>query len=90
MPNIRKIELDVLKPHLPNVLEFSEAIAVVSPDYRVFVDVEEMDDKTETLRVLIEGKALDFTRIEEVIASMGGSVHSIDKCIVAGDDVEDC
>jgi len=89
MPTIRKIELDILKPHEPNVLEFAEAIAALGPDYRVDLDVVEMDDKTETLTVLIEGQALDFTAIEAVIKSLSGSVHSIDKCLVVGDATDE-
>ena len=89
MTKIKEIELDVLKPHLPNVLEFSEALAGLSPDYDVFLDVVEMDDKTETLVVIIRGESLDFPRIEETIKSLGASIHSIDKCRVVGTAVDD-
>ena len=87
MPAIRKIELDVLKPHLPNVLEFAGGIAAIGPDYQVYLDVVEIDDKTETLTLVIEGQALDYSRIEEVIKSLGGSIHSIDKCLIVGEGV---
>ncbi len=85
MPNLRKIELDVLKPHLPNVLELATAIAALEASYRVDLDVVEMDEKTETLTLVIEGEDLDYPRIEDAIRSMGGSIHSIDKCTVFGD-----
>jgi len=85
MTQIREIELDVLKPHLPNVLEFSEAIANLGPDFEVFVDVVQMDEKTETLVVMIKGRSLDYPRIEETIRNLGGSIHSIDKCHVVGE-----
>ncbi len=88
MPTIRKIELDVLKPHLPNVLEFALAIADLGPAYQVYIDVVEMDEKTETVTIVIKGEALDYHRIEEAIGSLGGSIHSIDKCLVVGDTVE--
>jgi hypothetical protein len=84
MTQIREIELDVLKPHLPNVLEFSEAIADLGPDYEVLVDVVQMDEKTETLVVMIKGHSLNYPRIEETIRNLGGSIHSIDKCHVVG------
>lgn len=85
MPRLRKVELDVLKPHLPNVLELATAIAALGAGYRVDLDVVEMDDKTETLTLVIQGEDLDYTLIEEAIRSMGGSIHSIDKCSVIGD-----
>ncbi len=87
MPAIRKIVLDVLKPHLPNVLEFAGALAAIGPDYQVYLDVAEIDEKTETLTLVIEGQALDYSRIEEIIKSLGGSIHSIDKCLVVGEGV---
>ena len=87
MPVIRKIELDVLKPHLPNVLEFASAIAAIGGDYQVYLDVAEMDEKTETLTLVIEGQALDYPRIEDTIKALGGSIHSIDKCLIVGDAV---
>ena len=70
MPNLRKIELDVLKPHLPNVLELATAIAALEASYRVDLDVVEMDEKTETLTLVIEGEDLDYPRIEDAIRSM--------------------
>lgn len=85
MPSLRKVELDVLKPHLPNVVEFATAIATLGGNYCVNLDVVEMDEKTETLTVIVEGEDLDYVRIEESIRSMGGSIHSIDKCTVIGD-----
>ena len=88
MTQIREIELDVLKPHLPNVLEFSEAIASLGPDYEVFMDVVQMDEKTETLIVVIKGHSLDYPCIEETIRNFGGSIHSIDKCHVVGEATE--
>lgn len=84
MPSLRKVELDVLKPHLPNVLELADAIAALGPSYRVDLDVVEMDEKTETLNLVIAGEDLDYVRIEDTIRSMGGSIHSIDKCTVTG------
>lgn len=86
MPYLREIELDVLKPHLPNVLEFSQAIASIGADYQVYLDVVEMDDKTETLVIVIKGNSLDYKAIEATINNLGGSIHSIDKCLVVGDD----
>ena len=85
MPSLRKIELDVLKPHLPNVLELADAIAALGPSYQVDLDVVEMDEKTETLTLVIAGEDLDYVRIEDAIRAMGGSIHSIDKCTVTGD-----
>lgn len=79
MVSVKRIVLDVLKPHQPNALEFSQAIAKVGTDYRVRLIVLEMDENTETLQVEIEGSAVDFEAITLAISDMGGSLHSIDE-----------
>jgi hypothetical protein len=79
MVTVKRIMLDVLKPHQPNALEFSQAIARVGDDYRVCLTVIEMDEKTETLQLEVEGSSIDLDAVESAITSMGGSLHSIDQ-----------
>ena len=79
MVAVKKIVLDVLKPHQPNALEFSRAIAEAGADYRVRLTVLEVDENTETLQITVEGDAIDFEAIQSAISSMGGSLHSIDE-----------
>ena len=76
---VKRIVLDVLKPHQPNALEFSRSIAEVGTDYRVRLMVMEVDESTETLQIEVEGKSIDFDAIQTAISSMGGSLHSIDE-----------
>ena len=76
---LKRLVLDVLKPHQPNALEFSQTLAAVGPDYRVHLTVCEIDEHTETLRIVVEGAALDFDGIQAAITRMGGSLHSIDE-----------
>jgi hypothetical protein len=84
MSKLKRVVLDVLKPHRPNVLELSGVIAALGPDYRVLVDVTEVDEKTETVMVDIQGDQLDFTQIEQSIRDLGGTIHSIDKVLMCG------
>ena len=49
MVSVKRLVLDVLKPHQPDALEFCRAIASVGDGYRVRLTVVEMDEKTETL-----------------------------------------
>lgn len=85
MPRIRKLVLDVLKPRLPSAPDFAVAIAKLGPDYHVALEVDEIDEKTITTSIVIEGDDLDVERIETVIREMGGAVHSIDHVEVSGD-----
>lgn len=84
MASVQRLVLDILKPHQPNALEFADAIAALGEDYRVNIRVLEVDDKTETLAVSIEGDGLDFERISNAISESGASLHSIDEVSVVG------
>ena len=79
MVRVKRMVLDVLKPHQPNALEFSQAIAEAGDDYRVHLIVLEMDKSTETVQIELEGAAIDFDLIQDAITNMGGSLHSIDE-----------
>ena len=79
MVRLKRLVLDVLKPHTPNGLEFSRALAEQGPDYYVKLTVIEIDEKTETVEVCIEGDDIQFQAIEDTINSLGGSLHSIDE-----------
>jgi hypothetical protein len=79
MTSIRRVVLDVLKPHQPNVLEFAKVLAEQYPGCNIQITVTEMDDKTETTLVDIEGDDIPYDGIVDAIQSLGASVHSIDQ-----------
>jgi hypothetical protein len=84
MTKTRRLVLDVLKPHQPNALDFSSALADLGADYRVRLTVTEVDKKTESTIVTIEGADINFENIKNAIEKMGASVHSIDEVEVYG------
>lgn len=85
MVKVKRLVLDVLKPHQPNALEFAQAIASLDGDYMVEVRVLGVDEQTETLLVKIEGEKLDFDSISNTISENGASLHSIDEVSVEGE-----
>ena len=89
MVSVKRLVLDVLKPHHPNALDFAQVITEGGDDYRVRVMVNEVDEKTETLQVIIEGKAIDFVAVQTAINAMGGSLHSIDEVEVHSEPSQD-
>jgi hypothetical protein len=89
MVSVKRLVLDVLKPHHPNALEFTRVIAEVGSDYHVRLNVNEVDENTETLQVIIEGASVDFDAIQEAIKNMGGSLHSIDEVEVHNEATQD-
>ncbi len=84
MPCVKYLVLDVLKPHLPDNLEFAKQIAAIKPDYQVNLKVQEIDDKTETLVMRIKADDIDIGAVKTVIEEMGGSLHSIDEVEIVG------
>ncbi len=74
-----KLVLDVLKPHQPNAFEFVQRLLAIEGVYRGKLMLEEMDEKTESMVLEIEGMDLNYEQLTDTITSMGGSVHSIDE-----------
>ena len=90
MVSIKRVVLDVLKPHQPNALDFSQAIAKVGADYHVRLTVLEVDENTESVEVEIRSHAIDFAAVQAAICDMGGTVHSIDEVESQSDrDIKD-
>lgn len=85
MVQVKRLVLDVLKPHSPNSLVLATAIAEKGEGYRVSIDVQEMDEKTETLVIVVEGEQLDFDLIQETITELGASLHSVDQVDVVNE-----
>jgi len=85
MVHVKRLVLDILKPHQPNALEFARSIASLDGGYKVEVKVLEVDEQTETLLVKIESDSLDFDIINESISENGASLHSIDEVSVEGE-----
>ncbi|WP_373017777.1 DUF211 domain-containing protein [Thiomicrorhabdus sp.] len=86
MATIRRLVLDVLKPHQPNAIAFASTLADLSSDYWVNLDVTEVDEKTETTVITIEGSNIRFEDLAAAIEKMGGSIHSIDEVEVIGSE----
>ena len=83
MAHIKKIVLDVLKPHKPTILELARAITEHNGSCTVNIKVVEIDDKTETLELMVQGDDINLDLISEKIHELGGSVHSIDEVEVS-------
>ncbi|MBM9511591.1 DUF211 domain-containing protein [Desulfogranum marinum] len=84
-----RLVLDVLKPHQPNALDFASTLAEIDTDFRVKLTVTEVDKKTESTIIIIEGSNINFTEIKNSIEKMGASVHSIDEVEIVGDIQEE-
>ncbi|MGY5853791.1 MAG: DUF211 domain-containing protein [Candidatus Thorarchaeota archaeon] len=80
---IRRIVLDVLKPHTPRLTDLS---LMLTKDERVIgvnLSVKEVDANTESITITLEGDDLEFDSIKSILEAAGAVVHSIDQ-VVAG------
>ncbi len=79
---VRILVLDVLKPHKPNILEFGKVICSEKTVEDVNISVYAVDEKTESLKIVLEGKDINYDNIEELIKSHGAVIHSMDKVVL--------
>ncbi|WP_423792753.1 DUF211 domain-containing protein [Methanocaldococcus indicus] len=83
MTGIRRMVLDILKPHEPKITEMALRFTALKNVDGVNITVYEIDKETENVKVTIEGNNLDFDKIQEIVEELGGTIHSIDE-VVAG------
>lgn len=84
MTMVKRLILDILKPHKPNALDFASSLAELGDDLEVTLTVTEVDEKTESVEIVLKGADINFELISARIKELGGSIHSIDEvCVVA-------
>ena len=78
---VRRIVLDVLKPHDPSIVELSQRLASLPGVDGVNIAIYEVDRKVENAKITVEGEDLAYHAILEMIEDAGGTVHSIDEAV---------
>jgi len=86
---IRKLVLDVVKPHEPDIIEVADAISKLDGVKKVEVEVRDYDSNIERLMLVVEGDDLDEDDIMELIKYYGGNVASIDGVTVESEEFAD-
>lgn len=85
-PKIKEITLDVLKPHQPSIVDLSrEVMARLKGIKKVQIEVLEMDQDTESIKMRIYCDDLEVDELIEVLNELGASLHSIDGVTVERD-----
>lgn len=85
---IKRLVLDVLKPHQPTVIELAGRLSALHGVVGVNCTIEEVDRETETLKITIEGNALEFEKVDQTIREVGAVIHSVDS-VSAGKRIVD-
>ena len=79
MAKLRRIVLDVLKPHSPNLVDMATQLADLEGIDGVDISLVEMDQKVENVKITCEGDSIDFEQVERIVIQNGASIHSLDK-----------
>lgn len=75
---LRRIILDVLKPHVPTIMDVANEISKIKSVEGVNIHTYNRETKVESVRITVEGRNLDFKKINKVLEKMGASIQSVD------------
>ena len=78
MTSIKRVILDVLKPHNPSIIEVAKRISAIDGISGVNISLEEVDAETDSVKITIEGTNIDYVRVKSEIEECGAVIHSID------------
>ena len=89
MSQVRRLVLDVLKPHQPTMLILADKLGDLEGVHGVDITLIEIDSKVENIKVTLEGDGIDFQAVAEVVQDAGASIHSIDKVSTGRELIEE-
>jgi len=89
MSQIRRLVLDVLKPHEPTNVEVASAIGDLQDVDGVNLSLYEVDQQTENVKITVEGTNVNYDLVLQTIENLGGVVHSVDEIIAGKKIVEE-
>lgn len=74
--------LDILKPHEPSLLTFTDRVGSVDGVVAATVSLIEHDQEVQNIKLTVEGDSLDYDAVQATIEELGGTVHSVDQVAV--------
>jgi len=75
---IKRIILDVLKPHAPSIIDVAGRLASLEGITGVNISLEEVDAETDSVKITIEGSNIDYNTVKKEISDCGAVIHSVD------------
>jgi len=89
LSKVRRIVLDVLKPHQPTILDLAVKLGDLEGVEGTDLVLNEIDNKVENIKITLEGPHINFDEVAAVIQESGGSIHSIDKVSTGKELIEE-
>jgi len=78
LTNIKRVVLDVLKPHAPSIIELAKRLGGLEGISGVNISLEEVDAETDSVKITIEGNNINYKEVKEEIIECGAVIHSVD------------
>jgi uncharacterized protein MJ0319 len=88
LSDLKRLVLDVLKPHNPSIIDVAQQLSILDGISGVNVSIKEVDQETETVKITIKGNSIDYELVEETIREVGAVIHSVDN-VSAGKELVD-
>jgi len=79
---VKRLVLDVLKPHEPDLPELATRISSIDGIDGVNISLVEIDQSTESVRITIEGNSINLNHLKDAMKDCGAVIHSIDEVSV--------
>jgi hypothetical protein len=79
--NIRRLVLDVLKPHEPSIIDLAQQLSNLEGVDAANISIYEIDRKVENAKITVQGNNIIYDKVLKVIQDNGGAVHSIDEAV---------
>ena len=78
LTSIKRVILDVLKPHQPSIIDVAKIISGIEGISGVNISLEEVDAQTDSVKITIEGTDIDYNKVKDKLAECDAVIHSID------------
>lgn len=80
---IKKLILDVLKPHDPAIHELASKLASLHGIDHVNISLAEIDQSTESVKIAIDGSEINVDQVRKSLEQLGAVIHSVDEVAVS-------
>ena len=78
-PTVKKIVLDVLKPHQTSIPELASRLVACHGVDHVNITLAEIDQNTESIKVQVDGSDVKLDGLRKCIEELGATIHSVDE-----------
>ena len=81
--HIKRMVIDALKPRETTILELSKALCLIKGVDEVETTVTEVDVKTETIKLIIKGRDINYEDIVKIMQENSAVIRSVDEINVS-------